>query len=120
MVIKVEDKRSFTNQGELKESLDEKQKNKEKPKEPLKLPPPPNFSDFILSLYASAMMAMGSIEIKGAPKTEVDLVQAKQTIDILEILLKKTEGNLSEEEKKLFDTVLTELRLNFVNNMKKL
>lgn len=120
MVIKIEDKRSFDSKGELKETLNENKKNEAKTKEALKFPPPPSFSDFILSLYASAMMAMGAIEIKGSPKVEVDLAQAKQTIDILEILLKKTEGNLSEEEKNLFDTVLTELRLNFVNNMKKL
>lgn len=120
MVIKVEDKRSFSSEGELKEPLKENQQNKEKTKEEQKFPPPPTFSDFILSLYASAMMAMGIIELKGTLKTEIDLPQAKQTIDILEMLLKKTEGNLSQEEKELFDNVLTELRLNFVKLLEKL
>ncbi len=117
MTIKVEDKRTFTKEGELKEPL--KEKKEENQKKSIELPPTPTFSEFIVSLYASAMMSMGAIEVKGAEKMEIDLGQAKQTIDILEILQKKTQGNLTEEEKNLFNNLLTELRLNFVNIMNK-
>lgn len=120
MVIKIEDKRSFNKDGELKEPLKEDQKQKERVEKKIELPPPPAFSDFLLSLYASAMMNMGLVEIKGAEKVEIDLPQAKQTIDILEIIFEKTKGNLTEEEKGLFDNILTELRINFVKIMEKL
>lgn len=119
MMIKIEDKRSFSKDGELKEPLKEEE-GKEKAEKKIELPPPPSFSDFLLSLYASTMMNMGLIEIKGAEKVEIDLPQAKQTIDILEILFEKTKGNLNEEEKKLFDNILTELRINFVKIMENL
>lgn len=119
-MIKVEDKRSFNKDGELKEPLKEEQKEKEKGGKKMELPPPPSFSDFLLSLYASAMMNMGLVEIKGAEKVEVDIPQAKQTIDVLEILFEKTRGNLKEEEKKLFENILTELRINFVKIMENL
>lgn len=117
MTMKVEDKRIFTKEGELKEPLSEKKEEKTEKK--IELPPTPTFSEFIVSLYASAMMSMGAIEVRGAEKMEIDLGQAKQTIDILEILQKKTEGNLTEEEKNLFNNLLTELRLNFVNVVNK-
>lgn len=119
-MVKVDDKRSFNKEGELKEPVKEKQEKKEQKTNKLELLPPPNFSDFILSLYASAMLSMGAIEIEGTEKGEIDLSGAKQTIDLLEMLLKKTEGNLTEEEKNLFDTIITELRLNFVDLMGKL
>lgn len=118
-MIKIEDKRSFSKDGELKEPLKEEE-SKEKADKKVELPPPPSFSDFLLSLYASAMMSMGLIEIKGTEKAEIDLPQAKQTIDILEVLFEKTRGNLNEEEKKLFDNILTELRINFVKIMENL
>jgi len=120
MMVKVEDKRIFNKEGNLKEPFEGKEKSDEKTKKSIDFPPPPSFSEFILSLYASAMIAMGAMEIKGAEKTEVDLPQAKQTIDILEVLYKKTEGNLTEEEKSLFDNLMTELRLKFVNIIDKI
>ncbi len=116
MVIKVEDKRSFTPEGELKERVKSEEK-REKPKEEKKevgFPPPPTFSEFLMSLYASCMLSMGAMEVEGAQKQEVDFIQAKQTIDVLEILYEKTKGNLSREEKSLYDNILSELKLTFV------
>ena len=41
-------------------------------------------------------------------------VIAQQTIDTIEMLREKTRGNLNEEERKLIDSLLYELRLKFV------
>lgn len=42
---------------------------------------------------------------------------AKQTIDLLNILKAKTEGNLQEDEKQLMEGLLFELRMRFVKEM---
>jgi len=47
-------------------------------------------------------------------RLEPDLAIAEQTIDTLEMLRRKTRGNLDDEERKLIDTLLYELRLKFV------
>jgi hypothetical protein len=44
---------------------------------------------------------------------------ARSTIDILEMINRKTKGNLDAEEQKLLDHILYELRLNFVDEQDK-
>ena len=51
------------------------------------------------------------------PKTKrryVDLDLAKHHIDILGLLEEKTKGNLTDEEKKLLDQALYEVRMQYV------
>ena len=43
-----------------------------------------------------------------------NLPLARQTIDTLEMLEEKTRGNLDEQEAKLLESVLYELRMDFV------
>ena len=43
-----------------------------------------------------------------------DLEGARQTIDLIAILEQKTKGNLTEEEKKLVNETLFQLRMAFV------
>jgi hypothetical protein len=76
--------------------------------------PPANFSTFVLSLSASALMNLGDIKNPATDKTEKDPVMAKHTIDIIGILKDKTKGNLNEEEGKLISNVLHDLRLRYV------
>lgn len=77
-----------------------------------------DFSTFVLSLGASAMMQLGqSPGDDDATKDEVspsDLAMARQTIDTLEMLQEKTSGNLDDEETKLLQSILYELRMAFV------
>ena len=47
-------------------------------------------------------------------KKQLDIEAAKHHIDMLEMLDAKTSGNLSDEEKKLLDSVLYELRMRYV------
>jgi hypothetical protein len=50
---------------------------------------------------------------KHAPETNLPLAQ--QNIGIIQMLKDKTKGNLTDEEKKLIDQVLSDLQLRFVN-----
>jgi hypothetical protein len=75
-----------------------------------------DFSTFVLSLGASAMHHLGIAPhpATGEPAPEPSLPLARQTIDTLEMLERKTRGNLDEHEAKLIESVLYELRMAFV------
>ena len=65
-------------------------------------------------MFAQVRMCLGDIEDPGSGQKQVDLELAKHNIDLLEVLEEKTQGNLSENEKKLLDSVLYELRMRYV------
>lgn len=73
-----------------------------------------DFSNFILSLNTSALIHMGDIPDPQSRQRIYDIQSAKQTIDILELLKKKTEGNLDAEETQLLDDVIYDLRMKYV------
>lgn len=81
--------------------------------------PPVTFSDFVVSLSTSAIFHFGDIADPVTGKAEKNLVAAKQTIDILGIIEQKTRGNLDENEKKLMDAILFELRMRYVKEKEK-
>jgi hypothetical protein len=76
---------------------------------------PIDFYTFVLSLASSAFVHLGD-----APDPETgqasppDLALAKQAIDILAMLEEKTKGNLTEEEARFLEHLLTDLRFRFV------
>ena len=69
----------------------------------------------IVSFQSAAMLQMGKILNPVTGKVERDLDSAKQTIDLLAMLQRKTAGNLTDDEKRYLDHVLYELRLNYVD-----
>lgn len=74
-----------------------------------------DFTTFVLSLATSAMVHMGlAPDPEGEEHGESNLLLARQTIDTLEMLQAKTQGNLDEAESKLLQSVLYELRMGFV------
>ena len=79
-------------------------------------PPLPeiNFSTFVVSLNASALLHLGAIEDPTTGQTNKNLSMAKQTIDILKLLEEKTVGNLSSEETNLLKSILYDLRIIYV------
>lgn len=76
--------------------------------------PPLDFSAFILSLSTSVLMNLGLVENPMTKQKEKEPEVAKQTIDLIALLKEKTRGNLTEEESKLIEDVLHELRLWYV------
>ena len=75
---------------------------------------PIDFSTFVLSLSSSAAFHLGLAPHPENKSTCRNLPMAKQTIDILNILLEKTAGNLTGEEERLLSEVLYNLRMAFV------
>ena len=73
-----------------------------------------DFSTFVFSLGTSAMYHFGDFPDPVTKKAERNLEAAKQTIDILGILKDKTKGNLTEDEDRLLDSLLYELRMRYV------
>lgn len=80
--------------------------------------PPVNFITFLLSLAGSAHVALGLVPNPQTNKTEKNLPLAKQTIDLLEVLKEKTKGNLTKDEEELFEHLLFELRMKYVEENK--
>lgn len=81
-----------------------------------KLPPQANaltFSMFLQSLAQQALMQMGLIPWPHGQR-ELALDQARDTIDIVELLKAKSKGNLDAQEQQLMDTVVYELKMSFV------
>ena len=73
-----------------------------------------NFSTFVFSLNSSALVHLGVLEDPATGKPSKDLPLAKQTIDIIGMLEKKTRGNLTNDEARLLENILHELRLMYV------
>ena len=71
------------------------------------------FEHLVQQLYLSAMMQMGAGTPEGQ-RPRVDILGARQTIDLLNVVLEKTKGNLTEHETRTIDTVLYELRMTFL------
>lgn len=76
--------------------------------------PEMNFSTFVVSLNASALMHLGLMEDPVQGQMVKNLELGKQTIDILVMLEEKTRGNLTSDEEKLLQTILYDLRINYV------
>jgi hypothetical protein len=76
-----------------------------------------DFSNFVLSLNASALIHLGDIPDPQSKERLVNLLAAKHTIEILEIIKNKTVGNLDGEEQKLLDDVLYNLRMKYVKDI---
>ena len=77
------------------------------------------FIQLMLIFHQNAMMAMGKLKNPVTDKVERDLSQAKQSIDMLEMIKEKTHNNLSPELLRTLEHALTELRLNFVDETNK-
>lgn len=125
--FKITDKRSFTPEGELRET--EKAEESAKPSEPsvngapdskrgAEIPPDDKFQmtfeTLVMSLSSTAMVQLGVLVDPATNQPEPNLPAAKHTIDILEILQVKTKGNLTASESKLLDNILYELRMVFL------
>ncbi|MFH2013319.1 MAG: DUF1844 domain-containing protein [Pseudomonadota bacterium] len=116
---KIKDKKVA--EEEKKEEMKEKKKEetkKEKKQEQIPMPEM-NFSTFIFSLNSSALFHFGEIPDPETNERIKNLPIAKQTIDIIGMLKEKTKGNLTNDEEMLIDHILYDLRMRYVEEMKK-
>jgi hypothetical protein len=72
-----------------------------------------NFDRLVQSLYMTAAVQMGA---GTAPNEQprIDILGARQSIDMLSVLDEKTKGNLDEQEKRLLQNALFDLRMSFL------
>jgi len=120
----VKDKRLFgdSDEARLQEepkntATEEKRERQEKPPQSPQQEtdyPPINFTNFVLSLSTSALFHFGDFPDPEGGTVQKNLPAVKQTIDILDMLNEKTKGNLDENEDKLIQGVLYELKMRFV------
>ena len=71
------------------------------------------FLSLVQSLGYQALMSLGEIPNPMTQQTELNPEGAKEAIDLLVAVRDKTQGNLSEEEKKILETLLTQLQIKF-------
>jgi hypothetical protein len=76
-------------------------------------PPAMSFEQLVQSIYLTAIMQMGGATREGQ-QPQVDILGARQSIDMLGVLAEKTKGNLTPDESRLLDSALFELRMAFL------
>ena len=74
--------------------------------------PAVTFDHLVNQLYVSAMIQMGAGQ--EGQRARIDILGAKQTIDLMAILAEKTKGNLTEAEERTLQAVLYEMRMAFL------
>src|SRR6201986_1085726 len=72
-----------------------------------------NFDKLVQSLYMTAALQMGAGTQPGE-QPRVDILGARQSIDMLSVLVEKTKGNLTDKEQRLLQNALFELRMMFM------
>ncbi len=73
-----------------------------------------DFSSFVLSLYSSGLVQLGTVEDPSTGKKTKNLEMARHTIDMIAMLQEKTSGNLTGDEENLLAALLSELRIAYV------
>jgi len=129
--FQVKDRRRFTESGEAREETEERVEESPKvdlspppqeaqqPQQPLGEPSEITLGTFLMSLSTQALMYLGEIANPVTGKAETDLVAVRELIDIISMLQEKTRGNLDPAEARLFEKVLYDLRMRFVEKARK-
>jgi hypothetical protein len=72
------------------------------------------FTDFLAGFATSALIQLGVTPNPETGKVAQDLASARQTLDVLSMLREKTRGNLTVDEDRFFESILTQLRIRYV------
>ncbi|HEW79633.1 MAG TPA: DUF1844 domain-containing protein [Phycisphaerales bacterium] len=75
--------------------------------------PKGDFAALISMLVTQTLFSLGLLEVEGQKK-EPDLELAKYNIDMLETIEEKTRGNLTDEETKVLENMLSQIRMGYV------
>jgi hypothetical protein len=76
---------------------------------------PAGFLSFIMSIASNAASALGMMEHPVTHQREVDVELGKHWIDVLGMLQKKTQGNLTSKEQQMLEGLLADLRMQYVS-----
>jgi hypothetical protein len=126
--FKVVDRRLYGEEGRMREESEEAPVNREPAAKatPERTPEPSleqeeftddevgGFAGVVQFLGTTAMFQLGLMQGPSGERIPADMVSARHTINMLDILERKTRGNLTPEETKLLEEILFELRMSFV------
>ena len=76
---------------------------------------PIEFNTFVLGLASTALIHLGEAPHPETGKPETSLELARESLELLSLLRRKTQGNLSLDEERFFDNLLSDLRLRYVS-----
>jgi len=140
--FKVEDRRRFSAEGELKpEHRSPEQAEAQTPaalrqaetatggerssesheaqtpkasSQPRETAPEITFATFVVGLSTQALVHLGELPDPHTNQPAADLPAAQQLIDIIAMLENKTRGNLDRDEQAMLEAILFELRMKYV------
>jgi hypothetical protein len=138
--FKVADRRKFNADGSLKEGVEIVSEPKPEPppptatetptEEPVDEPvaeeadaaddempgaeDPASFVNFLSTLATNAAASLGALPHPATGQVSLDLETAKYWLEVLGMLREKTKGNLHPKEEKLFDGLLGDMRMQYV------
>ena len=78
----------------------------------------PNFQVLVSTFATQAAIGLGQVANPATNKTEVDLVQSKFAIDMLQVIEEKSAGNRTKEEDEFLSDVLYQLRMVYIDKSK--
>ncbi len=76
--------------------------------------PAADFAGLISLLTTQTFFALGMVRAEKDDERPPDLNLAKYNIDMLEVIQQKTQGNLTDDEAKILENTLHQLRMAFV------
>jgi hypothetical protein len=76
---------------------------------------PASFLSLVMSLASNAAASLGMMPHPVTGETGVDLKSGKHWIDVLGMLQHKTSGNLDQQEAQTLETLLADLRMQYVS-----
>jgi len=77
------------------------------------------FMQLVIMFQQAAWAHLGKVPNPMTNKIERDLEQARMSIDMLDMVKTRTKGNLSDDENRLLEHALRELKLNYVDEINK-
>jgi hypothetical protein len=90
------------------ENKDSKEENKKE------YVPPLEFSSIVFPFYTQALIKLGVIEDPSQAQEGKNLELARRLIDILDLLMDRTKGNLEPEEAKFLEACLQQLKMHYL------
>ena len=76
-------------------------------------PPAMSFEQIVHSIYMTTILQLGG-SAKPGDQPRIDILGARQSIDMLAIIAEKSKGNLTPAESQLMDNALFEIRMGFL------
>ena len=131
----VRDRRRFTETGEPRDAVAEERREEtgapeaagakaapesgpRRPAEAKHEEEPITLGAFLVSLSTQALVLLGEIPSPITGKSETDLPGVREIIDLIAMLQEKTRGNVEPAEAQLFDKILYDLRMRYVEKVR--